>query len=216
VLRVGVLASGSGTNFQALQDACASGYAPAEIAVVVTNKADAGVLGRAARAGVEAAFVDPRAACSREEYDRQVRAWLDKHEVGLICGAGYLRLLSTPFVEAYAGRILNVHPSLLPAFPGLHAIDQAWSYGVKTTGVTVHFIEAALDSGPVIYQRAVPVPATLDELETAVHLVEYELYPMALKAFAERRIALDGRHVTIDGTVPPPPWAGRRPPGLEN
>src|SRR5687767_14842037 len=107
-MRVGVLASGSGTNFQALQDACASGYAPAEMAVVISNKADAGVLARAVRAGVEAVFVDPKGSASREDYDQQLRAWLDKHGVDVICGAGYLRLLSTGFVQAYAGRILNV------------------------------------------------------------------------------------------------------------
>ena len=214
--RVGILASGSGTNFQALQDACASGYAPAEFAVVLSNKPDAYVLRRAERAGVEGVFVDPKGAASREEYDRQLTAYLEKHQVDLVCGAGYLRLLSPEFVRSFENRILNVHPSLLPAFPGLHGVEQAWEWGVKVTGVTVHVIDAELDHGPIVLQRAVEVrPAdTLESFEARIHLMEYVLYPKALCLWAEGRVKFDGRRVVIEGDVPDPPWAGDYPPGL--
>lgn len=214
--RVGVLASGSGTNFQALHDACASGYAPAVVGVVLSNRADAGVLQRAQRAGVDAVFVDPQAACSREEYDRMLLAYLEKHDVDLVCGAGYLRLLSPVFVRAFENRILNIHPSLLPSFPGLHAIEQAWEWGAKTTGVTVHVIDVELDHGPIVCQRAVEVSAsdTIESLTARIHLTEYALYPKALKLFAEERVRIDGRRVLVVQDVEDPPWSGARPPGL--
>ena len=216
MLRVGVLASGSGTNFQALHDACAAGYADAEIAVVASNRAGAGVLARAERAGVDAVFVDPARAADRESYDRLLLDVLAKYEVDLVCGAGYLRLLSPAFVAAYEQRILNVHPSLLPAFPGLHAITEAWEWGVAVTGVTVHVIDTDLDSGPILLQQAVPVDrsATVEDLERSIHLVEYVLYPKALKLWAAGAVRIDGRRVTFDREVDDPPWAGSLPPGL--
>jgi phosphoribosylglycinamide formyltransferase-1 len=218
VLKVGILASGEGTNFQALSDACDAGYAPAVISVVLCNRAQAGVLRRAERAGVEAVFVDPSAACSREEYDRMLMSYLDKFEVDLVCGAGYMRLLSADFVRSYENRILNVHPSLLPSFPGLHSVRQALEWGAKTTGVTVHVIDRELDHGPIVCQRALDVlPGdTLQSLETRVHLVEYALYPKALKLWAEGRVHIEGRRALIDGDVEDPPWTGERPPGLRS
>lgn len=218
MLRVGILASGEGTNFQALHDACATGYAHARIVVALTNRPDAGVLRRADRAGVDAAYVDPQEASSREGYDEMLLAHLRKHDVELVCGAGFLRILSPVFVDAYANRILNVHPSLLPAFPGLDANERAWDWGVKVTGVTVHLIDAELDHGPILYQRAVDVLPTDDlaSLTARLHAVEYALYPKALRYWAEcGGVRLDGRRVVIEREVPDPPWAGGPPPGLE-
>jgi phosphoribosylglycinamide formyltransferase-1 len=215
-MRVGILASGEGTNFQALLDACRAGYAPAEIAVVLSSRAEAGVLRRASRAGIEAVFVDPKGASSREDYDTQLAAYLEKHGVDFVCGAGYLRLLSAEFVRAYENRILNVHPSLLPAFPGLHAVRQAFEWRAKVTGVTVHVIDAELDHGPIVLQRAVDVRPddTLAALEARVHLTEYAIYPKALKLFAEGRVKIEGRTVLITHDVEDPPWNGQLAPGL--
>jgi phosphoribosylglycinamide formyltransferase-1 len=215
-MRFGILASGEGTNYQALQDACDAGYIPGEIAVVLSNRAEAGVLRRARQAGVEAVFVDPKGATSREEYDAQLAAYLEKHQVDMVCGAGYLRLLSAFFVRECENRILNVHPSLLPAFPGLHSVQQAFEWGAKVTGVTVHLIDAELDHGPIVVQRAVDVRPddTLAALEARVHLVEYALYPKALRLYAEGRVKLEGRTVVITQDVDDPPWSGSLPPGL--
>lgn len=216
MLRVGVLASGSGTNFQALHDACATGYADAEIVCVVTNKADAGVLLRAGAAGVEGVFVDPKAASSREGYDGLLLEELERRKVELVCGAGYLRILSAVFIASFPGRALNIHPSLLPSFPGLHAVEQAWEAGVKVTGVTVHVMSEDLDAGPIVCQRAVEVtPAdTLETLERKVHLTEYALYPKALRLFAEGGVRIEDGRVIAPREVPDPPWAGGLPPGL--
>src|SRR5687768_16022246 len=163
MLRIGVLASGSGTNFQALYDACASGYADAAVALVLTNTRDAPVLERGRAAAVQSVFVDPRSACSREEYDKQLRWHINEHGVELVCAAGFMRILSAEFVRTV--QTLNVHPSLLPAFPGLNAIRQAWDHGVRVTGVTIHLMDEHLDAGPIVAQRSVDVPETFEELE---------------------------------------------------
>jgi len=216
VLRVGVLASGDGTNFQALHDACVTGYADAEIVCVLTNKRSAGVLRRAAHAGVEGVFVDPKDTEGRDAYDRMLLANLKMFGVDLVCGAGFMRILGPGFVAAYHNRILNVHPSLLPAFPGLDAIEQAWNHGVKVTGATVHIIDAELDGGPIVFQRAVEVRPddTIETLTERVHLAEYAIYPKALRFWGSLdRIKISGRTV-ITGDVPDPPWAGELPPAL--
>lgn len=215
-MRVGVLASGSGTNFQALQDACACGYVGAEIAVVLTNKPDAGVLARAARVGVEGLFVDPKQAASREEYDGALLDHLRARDVELVCNAGWLRILSDAFVRAFENRALNVHPSLLPAFPGLHVIEQAFEWGVKVTGVTVHVVDTELDHGPIVAQRAVEIRPhdSLEDVERRIHLTEYALYPKALKLWTEGRVKIEGRRVTVIQDVEDPPWSGDYPPSL--
>lgn len=195
MLRVGVLASGNGSNFQALHEACACGYADARIECVLTDKADADVMQRAGAAGVEAVYVDPRSACAREEYDKQLGWHLDQHGVDLVCGAGFMRVLSASFVRER--NVLNVHPSLLPAFPGLRAIDRAFDAGVKVTGVTVHLMDDGLDTGPIVAQRAVDVPPALAELTLRIHAVEHELYPWVLQAWAAGRVHIDGRRVSI-------------------
>lgn len=217
MLRVGVLASGEGTNFQALHDACASGYADAEIACVLTNRPAAGVRRRAERAGVECVVVEPSSAEDREAYDRRLLAELKRFGVELVCGAGYMRLLSAAFVEAYEGNILNIHPSLLPAFPGLRAVEQAWDHGVRVTGATVHVVDAELDNGPIVLQRAVEIRPddTLETLERRIHLAEYSIYPQALRIWADRAYAVDGRRVSLTAMPPEPPWAGTTPPGID-
>lgn len=214
MLRVAVLASGRGTNFQALQDACASGYADAEIVCVLTNKKEAPVLERARAAGVEGVWVSHKG--ERDEVDERVIAALEERGVELACYAGYMRIRGTKFCKAMEGRVLNIHPSLLPAFPGANPIQDAWDWGARTSGVTVHFASEELDMGPIILQRAVDIAPddTISSFERNIHLTEYALYPKALRLFAEDRLRVEGRRVVIDGDVPDPPWSGGPPPGL--
>jgi phosphoribosylglycinamide formyltransferase 1 len=215
VLRVAVLASGSGTNFQALHDACTSGYMDAEIVCVLTNNPDAKVLERAERAGVERVVV-PHKGLDREACDELILAEIDALGAELVCQAGYMRIRGRTYCKALEGRVFNVHPSLLPAFPGAHPIEDAWDRGVKTSGVTIHFATEELDSGPIVLQRAVDVSLddTLETFEEKIHLVEYALYPRAVRLFAEGRLRIEAPKVVIDGDVPEPDWAGGLPPGL--
>ncbi len=216
MLRVAVLASGDGTNFQALQDACTTGYAPAEIACVLTNKRDAGVVERANRAGVEVVVVrhkdrDP------EEVDAVILKAFEKRGVEAALNAGYMRIRGPAYCKAMDGRALNVHPSLLPAFPGAHPIRDAWEWGVRISGVTVHFANEDLDMGPIILQRAVEISAedSLASFEDKIHRMEYRLYPKALKLYAEGLLRIEDRCVVIERVVDDPPWAGDLPPGLK-
>jgi phosphoribosylglycinamide formyltransferase-1 len=215
MLRVAVLASANGTNFQALQDACTSGYAPAEIACVLSNKKDAAVMQRAESAGVEPVFVSHK-GLDREQADEVILRELDARGIGLVCNAGYMRIRGRTYCKALEGRVVNVHPSLLPAFPGSNAVQDAWDWGVRTSGVTVHFATEDLDMGPIIEQRPVQITEddSLETFEEKIHLMEYVLYPRALRLFAEGRLTIEGRRVIVDGDVDDPPWAGSLPPGL--
>src|SRR6266498_5466201 len=159
-LRIGVLASGRGSNFQAIARAVESGFLPATLAALVTDRADAGALAIARAHGIEALCIDPHDHWGPEAHEAQVIAALDERGVGLVCLAGYMRLLTGVFVKHFEGRLLNIHPSLLPAFPGLHAQRQAVEHGVKTAGATVHFIDEGLDTGPIVLQAAVAVHPT--------------------------------------------------------
>jgi len=196
---LGVLASGRGSNLQAIVDAIAAGRCPARVAVVVSDRADAPALARARRAGVEALHVDPRVHPDRVAFDRAVIDLLEKHGVELVCLAGYMRLLSPAFVVAFAGRILNVHPALLPAFPGLHAQRQALAHGVKVTGATVHLVDEGTDTGPIVLQAAVPVLEgdTEETLAARILVEEHRLFPDAIRLYAEGRLAVEGRRVRI-------------------
>jgi phosphoribosylglycinamide formyltransferase-1 len=216
MLRVAVLASGKGTNFQALHDACTTGYADAEIVCVATNRPQAGVLERAAAAGIETVVVASKGIHRRQDYDNQLLDALEGFKADLVCGSGFMRIFSSVFIGAYRDNILNVHPSLLPAFPGIDVIEEAWNWGAKVTGVTVHVMTEKVDGGPVVYQRAVEVSEspTLEDLERRIHLLEYTLYPKALKLFAEGSFHIDGRRFVIECDVDDPPWAGSLPPGL--
>jgi phosphoribosylglycinamide formyltransferase-1 len=198
-LRVGVLASGRGTNLQAILDAVEAGRCPARVVVVVSDRPLAAALDRARRASIDAVHVDPRAAADRAAFDQAIAAVLAKHDVELVCLAGYMRVLSPAFVAAYRHRILNVHPALLPAFPGLHAQRQALAHGVKVTGATIHFVDDGVDTGPVVMQAAVPVREddTEASLSARIRAEEHRLFPEAIRLYAEGRLTVEGRRVRI-------------------
>ncbi len=196
---VGVLISGRGTNLQALIDAAAGGRLGGQIAVVISNVEDAQGLERARKAGIPACFRDHRGR-PRDEFDQQLVALLREHAVDLVCLAGYMRLLSPAFIRAFAGRIMNVHPSLLPAFPGLEAQRQAWEHGVKVSGATVHLVDESLDAGPIVLQEAVPVLASDEAEGLAARILEAEhrIYPRAVRAMLEGRCRVEGRRVLVE------------------
>jgi phosphoribosylglycinamide formyltransferase 1 len=190
--RIAVLASGTGTNLQAILDQL-HGRDGIEVVAVASDKPAAQALQRAQGAGVETGVFRNADYPERRDRDLALADWLDERGVDLIVLAGYMQLLSPEFVERFPNRIVNVHPALLPSFPGLDAVGQALEHGVKVTGVTVHFVDAGVDSGPIILQREVPVPASRDqvELEEQIHRVEHELLPEAIRLIAAGRISLD-------------------------
>ncbi|HMA48817.1 MAG TPA: phosphoribosylglycinamide formyltransferase [Magnetospirillaceae bacterium] len=186
-LKVGVLISGRGSNLQALLDACGDPAFPAEIALVLSNVAGAHGLDRASAAGVATQVIDHKEFPSREAFDAEMDRALRAAGIELVCLAGFMRLLSVGFVESWQGRMINIHPSLLPAFKGLRTHAQALAAGVKLHGCTVHYVTPALDDGPIIAQAAVPVLAgdSEEDLAARVLAVEHRLYPLALKVIAE-------------------------------
>jgi phosphoribosylglycinamide formyltransferase 1 len=194
--RVGVLISGRGSNLQALLDAAQAGQLGGEVVAVVSNVAAAAGLERARRAGVPA-FVQDHRGHTRDEHDAAVRRLLEEQGVELVCLAGYMRLLSPGFVRSYPERVLNVHPSLLPAFPGLDAQRQAWEHGVKVSGATVHFVDEALDAGPIVLQEAVPVLAgdSAASLAERILQAEHRIYPRAVRVVLEGRYRREGRRI---------------------
>jgi phosphoribosylglycinamide formyltransferase-1 len=195
---LGILVSGRGSNFEAIADNVASGQLDANIAVVISNRADAPGIESARRRGLKA-LVIPSKGIPREEHDRQVVAALREHGVELVILAGYMRLLSPWFVQQFPNRILNIHPSLLPAFPGLDAQKQAFDYGVKVSGCTVHFVDADLDHGAIILQKAVPVLATDDDHALAARILEQEhiAYTEAIRTVLEANYRVEGRRVVM-------------------
>src|SRR5919108_5010929 len=200
-LAVGVLVSGRGSNLQALLDACATPGFPARIAVVISDREDAPALERARAAGVETLWVNPKDFVDREAFSLALVRELEARKVGLVCQAGFMRILSPAYVRAFAGRALNIHPSLLPAFPGLHAQRQALEHGVKISGATVHFVDEGVDTGPIVLQAAVPVLAgdTEETLAARILVEEHRLYPAAVRLFAEGRLQVVGRRVIVTG-----------------
>ena len=196
-LRVGVLLSGSGTNLQAILDAAGAGY---EVVVVVSDRADAFGLERARTAGVPDVHVDPKAYENREAFNEALADVLRAHEVGLVCLAGFMRILAPNLVKAFENRIVNIHPALLPAFPGGHAVRDALEWGAKVTGTTVHLVDEEVDHGPIVLQRAVAIePGDTEEtLHERIKAAEHELYPEAIRLFASGRVKLDGRLVVVD------------------
>jgi phosphoribosylglycinamide formyltransferase-1 len=191
-LRVGVLASGAGTNLQAILDRLQGG-GQAEVVAVGSDKPGAMALDRARHAGIEAAAFPMADHADRDARDRAIGEWLDAQEVGLVVLAGYMQLLSGSFVRRFANRMINIHPALLPSFPGLDAIGQALEHGVWITGVTVHFVDEGVDTGPIIIQRPVPVPPDRDRdaLEAAIHEIEHELLPEVIRMIAAGRVRVD-------------------------
>ena len=196
-LQLAVLASGRGSNLGAILDACRREEFPARVVVVVSDRERAPALERAAGAGVAAVFVDPKAYGDRAAYDGALLAILEDYRPGLVCLAGFMRLLTPAFVRAWAGRLVNIHPSLLPAFPGLHSQRQALEYGAKVAGATVHFVDEGVDTGPIILQASVPVRPddTEDSLAARILVQEHRLYPEAIRLFAEGRLVITGRRV---------------------
>ncbi len=206
-VRVGVLISGSGTNLQALLDAASEPEFPAEIAVVVSNRADAGGLARAERAGVPTVVASHRGWPDRAAYDRHLVQILLDHDVAWVAMAGFMRVVTQAFIDAFPARILNIHPSLLPAFPGVDGQGQAFDYGVVVAGATVHLVEVGVDAGPILAQGVVPVleDDSPERLRARILAIEHRLYPMALRWAAEGRITVDGRRAHV--ALPP---GGRR------
>jgi phosphoribosylglycinamide formyltransferase-1 len=213
VIRIGVLASGSGSNLQAILDAVREGRIDGTVAAVVCNVPGARALDRAGAAGVPAELLPSRGVADREAYDREVVARLQARGVDLVCLAGWMRIVTPSFLSAFAPspatrgcpRVMNVHPALLPSFPGLHAQRQALAYGVRLTGCTVHFVDAGTDTGPVIVQSVVPVLPGDDEaaLSARILIEEHRIYPLAVQWFAEGRLEVDGRTVRVrDGAAP--------------
>lgn len=192
---LGVLISGRGSNLQSIIDATRAGRLDATIAVVVSNRADAEGLRRARDAGIDAVCVNPRDFSDRLEYDRALAALLAERRVELVCLAGFMRLVGTPLLEAFPDRILNIHPSLLPAFPGLDAQRQALEHGVRVTGATVHLVNAVLDGGPIVLQAAVPVleSDTVETLAARVLVEEHRLYPAAIQRVLDGGWTIVGR-----------------------
>jgi phosphoribosylglycinamide formyltransferase-1 len=203
-LKVGVLISGRGSNLQALIDACADPSFPAEIVLVISNNVRAQGLERAHAAGIATKIVDHRGFSDREAFDAALDTALRRGGVEFICLAGFMRLLTPGFVEWWRDRIINIHPSLLPAFKGLHSHERTLEAGVRLSGCTVHFVRAEMDDGPIIVQAAVPVHPGDDaeRLAARVLAVEHRAYKLALRLIAEGRVRVEGEIVQVDGAAP--------------
>ncbi|WP_291439155.1 phosphoribosylglycinamide formyltransferase [Desulfovibrio sp.] len=212
-LNIAILASGSGSNAQAIIDKAAAGVLDVNVCCIICNRPGAGVIERAARAGIACVVLDHKAHPDRESYDRTVVQHLQEHGTELVVLAGYMRLLSPVFLDAFSGRVINIHPALLPSFPGVHGGADALEYGVRISGCTVHFVEEKMDGGPVIIQAAVPVNPgeDVDDLMQRIHAMEHRIYPQAIQWFAQNRISVWGREVHVApgsaaATVPDGQW----------
>ncbi len=207
-LRVAVLASGRGSNLQAIIDAIETGQVQAQIVAVLSNKKEAVALERARKHGLTDIFVDPKPFAgrpdSREAYDRALLENLQQHDVELVLLAGYMKIVTAVLVHAYANRMMNIHPSLLPSFPGLDVQKKAIDWGCKLAGCTVHFVTEGVDEGPIIIQAAVPIldADTSETLAARILLQEHKIYPRAVQLFAEGRLHVDSRRVVIDEAMP--------------
>lgn len=199
LLKIGVLVSGNGSNLQAIIDRIEDGTLPARIACVISNKADAYALERARRHGITTHVLDHRAHAGREAYDAALAELLRSHGIGLVVLAGFMRIVTPVLLGAFPNAVLNIHPALLPAFPGLHAQRQALQYGVKVSGCTVHFVDEGTDTGPIIIQAVVPVldDDTEETLSARIQKEEHRIYPEAIKLFAQGRLTVVGRKVVI-------------------
>lgn len=197
--RIAVFASGQGSNFQSLVENVSNGKIEGSIELLVSDKPQALVVQKAQAAGIPCHLFHPKDYPSREAYEQEIVEKLNALEIDLVVLAGYMRLLTPVIVEAYAGRLINIHPSLLPAFPGKNAIGQALDYGVTLTGITVHFVDGGMDTGPIIAQRTVEVSAedTAESLGESIHALEQQLYPEVVSWFAKGLVKLDKRKVTI-------------------
>ena len=203
VFRLGVLVSGRGSNLQAIMNEIEAGTVKAEIAVVISNKQGVPALERAERHGLTTVFLDPKSVVDtpnpRQAYDQKLLETLQHHQVQLVVLAGYMKIVTSVLIDSYESRIMNIHPALLPSFPGLDAQRQALDHGVKVSGCTVHFVTEGMDTGPIILQRAVPVEEgdTADTLSERILKEEHGLLPRAIRLFAEGRLTVEGRAVHI-------------------
>ena len=203
LVRLGVLVSGRGSNLQAIIDAIEAGTLSAEVAVVLSNKQDAGGLERARKHGAPAVWLDPKPYAgrpdSREAFDKAVLEVLQKHEVDLVLLAGYMKIVTAVLVKAYENRMMNIHPSLLPSFPGLDVQKKAIDHGCKIAGCTVHFVTEGVDEGPIIIQAAVPIREgdTPDTLAARILEQEHRIYPRAIQLYAEGKLRVEGRSVAV-------------------
>lgn len=201
MLKIAVLASGSGTNLEAIAQAIADGDCPARIVLVVSDNPEAFALERASRRGIPTRVFLMTDYDDRPSFDRAIVAALREADVELVVLAGYMKLVGDEFVAAFRNRIMNIHPALLPCFPGEQGVVDALEHGVKVTGVTVHFVDEGLDSGPIIAQEAVPVEEGDDAetLHNRIHVSEYRIYPRAIRLFASGRLVVEGRRVRVLG-----------------
>jgi len=213
--RIAILASGAGTNARALLSASGNGeLGDAEVVALLSDRAGCGALEVAAEAGVEAVVVDPASRPGREAYGEAMAAELRARGVDLVCLAGFMRILSPGFIAAFGGRVLNIHPALLPAFPGAHPVRDTLAWGVKVTGTTVHFADEGVDRGPILVQACVPVLEGDDEasLHERITAVEHRLYPQAVRLVVEGRTRIEGRRVLVDAAPQAAPPATTGPP----
>jgi phosphoribosylglycinamide formyltransferase 1 len=199
-LRVAVLVSGRGSNLEALLEATRRPGFPARVVLVVSDRERARALERAAAYGVPSVFLNPKDFGDRDTYDAALSRVLEEHRIGLVCLAGFMRILGRAFVRAWHGRLMNIHPSLLPAFPGLHPQRQALDAGARISGATVHFVDEGVDTGPIVLQSSVPVEAddTEETLAARILVEEHRLYSQAVRLFAEGRLRIAGRKVVVD------------------
>lgn len=199
-LNIAILASGTGTNASRIIELSQNGRLDVHVAALISNRPGAAALERARQAGIAAIALDHTLFASREEFDRRLLCILEPLDCGLLVLAGYMRLLTGHFLEIWRDRVINIHPALLPSFPGAHGVVDALDWGVKISGVTVHFVEEQMDSGPPIIQAAVPVMHDDDaqSLQNRIHALEYRIYPQALQWFAEGRVRREGRRVWLE------------------
>ncbi|PLX78326.1 MAG: phosphoribosylglycinamide formyltransferase [Desulfuromonas sp.] len=199
-LRIGALASGGGTNLQAIIDRCADGSVEAEIVVLICNNPGAGAIARAEKAGIETVTIDHRSFDDRTDFDKAIVAALQQAEVDLVVLAGFMRIVTETILDSFPNRVLNIHPALLPSFPGLHVQQKALDYGARFSGCTVHFVDSGVDTGPIIIQAVVPIfdDDTEDSLAAKILVQEHKIYPRAIQLFAEGRLRIENRRVIID------------------
>jgi phosphoribosylglycinamide formyltransferase 1 len=201
MLNIGVLASGRGSNFQAIIDEIEAGQINASVKLLITDKADAYAIERAKKHSIEYLHIKPRDCGSKDDFFVKIADEFRKRDIGLVVLAGFMRIVRQPLLDAFPNRIINIHPALLPSFPGLHGQGQAVEYGARISGCTVHFVDAGMDTGPVIIQAAVPVSPddTDDTLSERILRLEHKIFPQAIRLFADNRLKIEGRRVKIDG-----------------
>lgn len=205
MLKIGVLASGRGSNFQAIIDEIESGRIPAKIEILIVDNSNAYAIERAKKHGIPYLYINPKEFQTKEAFYEKIRDELISKSVELVILAGFMRIVKKPLLDAFPNRIMNIHPALLPSFPGLHGQKQAVDYGVRISGCTVHFVDEGVDSGPIIIQAAVPVypEDTEDSLSERILKLEHKIFPEAVRLFAEGRLKVEGRKVKIKNYKPP-------------